>query len=144
MDSDLHGQDETTLAQRRALLDAARDAARRSTAPPAERTGALTVTRSGLRFPGTAVRLPTAAGLSICAEHVALCAARAATDDPVILIALWVPSAAGDHPCGHCLQVWHELARGAPLLFQRGDEEPRLVTLETLLPDAFSRFERGS
>ncbi len=126
------------------LLAEARRAARRACSPPREATGALAVTAEGARIPGTAVRLEIAAGLSICAEHAALCAARAAGDSPVQLLVLWIPAGAGAHPCGQCLQVWRELAPQAPMLFQRGDEEPRILELESLLPDAFSHFERGA
>ena len=128
----------------RELLAAAREAAGRALALPAERTGALAVTRGGARFPGAALRLPVAAGLSVCAEQVALWAARAAAAEPVVLLVLWIPAAAGDHPCGQCLQVWQELAPEAPLLLQRGDEQPRLLTLATLLPDGFWSFKRGA
>jgi len=133
-----------SAAHSAAYLAAAREAARRSTAPPREATGALAVTAGGATFAGTAVRLETAACLSICAEHAALCAARAATAAPVELLVLWVPPAAGAHPCGQCLQVWRELAADAPLLFQRGDEPARLLLLEGLLPDAFTHFEPGA
>jgi len=128
----------------RALLDAARETARRSVAPPAERTGAVALTRGGERFPGATVRLPTAAGLSVCAEQVALWAAHAATEDPVELLVVWLPAAAGDHPCGQCLQIWLELARDARLLMQRGDEAPRILSLAALMPDAFLHFKRGA
>lgn len=132
----------------RALLEEARAIAQRSWAPPSERSGALVVTRDGARYPGVAIRLRSAAGLSACAEQVALSAARGASTSPIETIALWVPQLAGDHPCGKCLQIWLELAPTAHFLLQRGDQKPRLLHLDEQLPDAFTRFdarlERGS
>ncbi|MCK4412466.1 MAG: hypothetical protein KAY32_02860 [Candidatus Eisenbacteria sp.] len=122
-------------------LRMARDHARRAAGPPRERTGAVAITADGKLFPGIAVRLETATGLSVCAEQIALCAARAATDATVVTLVLWVPAAAGAHPCGQCLQVWHELAPEAPLLLQRGTGTPQRFTIGELMPDAFVSFQ---
>jgi len=122
------------------LLAEARRNAARSVAPPGEQAGAVVVCEDGRHFAGAAMvlRVP---GLSVCAEQVALSAARAATEAPVAAIALWIPEAAPEHPCGKCLQVWKELAPQARFVFQRGDRPPRLLDLEALLPDAFEHFE---
>jgi cytidine deaminase len=127
--------------EEQALLAEARDLARRSVAPPREQAGALALTRDGQRFPGVAVRLTSAAPLSVCAVPAALCAARAATGEPVVEIALWVPGAAADQPCGLCLQVWRELAPTARVVMRCGDGAPRVLSLDRLLPDPFTHFD---
>jgi cytidine deaminase len=127
-------------AAEQAHLRAAQRHARRAPGPPRERTGAIAVTADGQSFAGIAVRLETATGLSVCAEQVALCAARAGTEAPVVALLLWVPGAAGRHPCGQCLQIWHELAPEAGLVLQRGDETPQRFELAELMPDAFVDF----
>ncbi len=133
---------DTDDAARRLLADA-RAVAHRSSALPTERAGAIAVTRDGSRFPGIAVSIRTSPGLSVCAEQVAISAARAATTSPVRQIALWVPAGAADHPCGRCLQVWQELAPEAEFHLQRGDEPPVRLDRQALLPDAFHEF-RGT
>ncbi len=122
-------------------IEEARVVAHRSRATPAESAGAIVVTRDGTRFPGVAVQLTAATGLSVCAEQVALSAARAASSEPIEEIALWIPAAAGQHPCGKCLQVWLELAPKARFRLQRGETAPSELSLRELLPDAFTTFE---
>lgn len=126
--------------QERAWLDAARATARRSIATPRESAGAIAVSGNGETFPGVAVQLPGSAGLSVCAEEVALCAARAAGATDITHLCLWVGPAAADHPCGACRQIWLELAPRARFLLQRGDAPPRLLSEAKLLPDPFSDF----
>ena len=77
-----------------AAIEEARMIAQRAAAPAAERSGAVAVTADGRRFPGITVRMRSAAGLSVCAERVAIYAARAATDAPIEELALWVPACA--------------------------------------------------
>jgi cytidine deaminase len=124
----------------RAHLAQARAVASRSQAPALARAGALAVTADGGTFPGIALQLPVAIGLSVCAEQVALCSARAGSDSPVVALYLWLPRAAGEHPCGRCLQVWRELAPACPALLQRDDDEPQWCELDALLPDAFTQY----
>ncbi|MBM3316369.1 MAG: hypothetical protein FJY75_00810 [Candidatus Eisenbacteria bacterium] len=121
-------------------IDEARAAARRARAPAAERCGALAVTADGGRHPGTTIRLAGAAGLSACAEQIALSAARAAGASPIARLYLWVPAAAGAHPCGRCLQLWRELAPQARCLLQRGDAPPTELDLAALLPEPFTSY----
>lgn len=123
-----------------AHLAAARSAASRAQAPPAARCGALALTRDGGRHLGVTIQLEGAPGLSVCAEQIALSAARAAGAEPVERLYLWVPALAAAHPCGRCLQVWHELAPGALGFLQRGDGEPEALLLERLLPDPFTSY----
>lgn len=131
---------DTTKPIDRNLLAEARTLARRSNAPGAERAAALAITADGERFPGVAIHLGAAAGLSACAEQVAICAARAASSAPIVTVVLWIPAAAGTHPCGRCLQTWLELARDARFVLQRGEAEPQDLDLLELLPDAFEDF----
>jgi cytidine deaminase len=126
--------------QEQSWLEDARALARRSLAPPRESAGALAVSTSGETFPGVAVQLTTTPGLSVCAEQVALCAARAAGADEISHLCLWIGPAAGDHPCGACRQVWLELAPRARWLLQRGDQPPQRLSLATLLPEPFEEF----
>lgn len=126
------------------LLAEVRAIARRSNAPGAERAAALAITTGGERYPGVAIHLGAAAGLSACAEQVAICAARAASSRPIETVVLWIPAAAGTHPCGRCLQIWLELARDARFILQRGEAEPQILALTQLLPDAFEDFRPPS
>ncbi|MCK4303477.1 MAG: cytidine deaminase [Candidatus Eisenbacteria sp.] len=128
----------------RSPMDEARSLAHRSKAPPAECAGAIAVTRDGSRFPGVAIALSSAAGLSVCAERVAMSSARSATSSPIEEIALWIPKSAGDHPCGICLQIWLELAPKARFLLQRGEGEIQELDLKQLLPDAFTSYDPSS
>jgi len=123
------------------LLRAARAAARRAAAPPAGRCGAIAATADGGRFPGATLVAADGAGPCACAERIAVWSARAATSAPVVRLALWVPAPAGHHPCGSCLQILRELAPGAQVLMQRGDDPPRRLDLEFLMPAAFLGFQ---
>lgn len=96
------------------LIGLAREAAARAYAPySAFRVGAAVQTESGV-FTGCNVE-NASYGLSICAERVALFAARAAGAKQMIRIAVSCPSAMPDTgaesrmPCGACLQVMAEL-----------------------------------
>jgi cytidine deaminase len=97
-------------------------------------------TADGGRYPGASHHPPDGAGVGACAERVAVWAARAATGAPIVCLALWIPAAAGHHPCGTCLQVLQELAPGARLVMQRGDGPARRLDLAELLPDAFVSY----
>lgn len=125
----------------RALLAEAGSLARRSVGPARERAGAIAVTRDGVSFPGVAVRISGSPALSVCAVPAALGAARAASSEPVTLIALWLPATASDQPCGLCLQIWRELAPAARFLLQREAGEPQVLALDKRLPDPFTHFE---
>jgi len=129
-------------AQDREWLATARRLAHRSLAPPARCAGALARTASG-GHAGVAIELDTVPGLSVCAEQVALSAARAAGEADIRALYLWLPAAAGAHPCGRCLQVWRELAPQAPLWRQRGDGQPECLILAELLPDPFGLDPAG-
>jgi cytidine deaminase len=132
---------ESLTAEEQLLLREARDAARRARATVAERTGAVALTADGERFPGAAQHFAAAAGLSACAERVAVWAARAAGAGEITCLALWMPAGAGAHPCGICLQVVRELAPGACLLVQRGDAPASRHEPDDLMPDAFEHFQ---
>ncbi len=122
------------------LLQAARATSYRAEVVTPDRCGAMAETADGGRYPGASLHPPDGAGASACAERVAVWTARAATAAPIIRLALWVPAGAGQHPCGTCLQVLQELAPGARLLMQRGDEPPRRLDLAELLPDSFVSY----
>ncbi len=122
------------------LLRAARRAAGRAQTPDGQRAGAAAETRDGQRFLGAAVGLPELAPLAVCAERVAVWAARAATEAPIERIAIWVEARSRAHPCGTCLQVLRELAPDARLWLQRGDRPAEEIDVESLLPDAFRTY----
>ncbi len=127
--------------QDQALLQEARALAQRSIGPAAQSAGAIAVTEDGARFPGVEIHLENSGTLSVCAEQVAMSAARASSRSSITTLALWIPPTARRHPCGPCRQIWLELAPGARFLLQRGDEAPVLLSPETLMPDAFTSFE---
>lgn len=122
------------------LLQAARATSSRAEVVAPDRCGAMAETADGRRYPGASHHPPTCSGVGACAERVAVWTARAATEAPIVCVALWVPAGAGHHPCGACLQVLQELAPGARLVMQRGDSTPRRLDLAELLPDAFVSY----
>lgn len=73
----------------------------------------------------------------LCAERVALVAARAAGLGTVRRLAVACAKAPGATPCGGCRQVLAELAPGAEVVIWRGTEAPEITTPEALLPGAF-------
>ena len=73
----------------------------------------------------------------LCAERVALVAARAAGLGPVRRLHLACVTAPGGTPCGGCRQLIAELAPDAEIVIGRGDAPPDVTTPLALLPGAF-------
>ncbi len=123
------------------LLQEARQRARSSSAPLGQQCAALARTRDGRTHPGLAVHVPGNPQLSVCAEQAAICAARAATAEPIDCIALWIAPNSPTRPTGSSRQIWLELAPHAPLIVQRGDAPPVRLLAGDSMPDAFVDFE---
>ena len=73
----------------------------------------------------------------LCAERVALVAARAAGLGAIRRVFVACAPAPGGTPCGGCRQVLAELAPGADVVLWAGDAPPERTTVEALLPGAF-------
>lgn len=74
----------------------------------------------------------------LCAERVALVAARAAGLGPLVRVAVACAPAPGGTPCGGCRQVLAELAPDAEVRIWNGADAPPIVTsVAGLLPGAF-------
>lgn len=73
----------------------------------------------------------------LCAERVALVAARAAGLGALRRVFVACAPAPGGTPCGGCRQVLAELAPGADVVLWTGDALPERTTVEALLPGAF-------
>ena len=123
------------------LLAAARELALSSASAREHQAGAIAQTSSGEQFPGVNVHLTLSPPLSVSAEQAAIYAARSGSDAPIDCIALWIAPRAVHRPSGLFRQIWVELAPKAPLLLQRGDEEPVRISPGESLPDAFLSFE---
>ncbi|MCL1918032.1 MAG: cytidine deaminase [Peptococcaceae bacterium] len=76
-------------------------------------------------------------GLSVCAERVALFTGVAQGErcPQALAVAVEAPDAA--FPCGACLQVMAEWARGLPIYLTNAQGEVQVTDLELLLPQAF-------
>lgn len=73
----------------------------------------------------------------LCAERVALVAARAAGLAAIRRVFVACAPAPGGTPCGGCRQVLAELAPGADVVLWTGDAAPERTTVGALLPGAF-------
>ena len=73
----------------------------------------------------------------LCAERVALVAARAAGIVDVRRVAIACAAAPGATPCGGCRQVLAELAPDAEIVLWSGTDAPLVTTVGVLLPGAF-------
>ena len=120
------------------LFDAAR-AARKGAYVPYSRfaVGVALRTASGKIFHGFNIE-NASYGLTMCAERVALFAARAAGEVGVTEFALIAAQAEPLAPCGACRQVMAELAPGATVWMGNLDGEVRQSTVAALLPNLFT------
>ena len=73
----------------------------------------------------------------LCAERVALVAARAAGLGPVRRLYVACARIPGGTPCGGCRQVIAELAPDCEVVIWRGADPPEVTTPDALLPGAF-------
>lgn len=117
-----------------AALDAARAAVVPASAFP---VGAVAVDAAGRAVRGANVEFASDWTRGLCAERVALVAARAAGIGPVVRLYVACTKAPGGSPCGACRQVISDLAPGATVVLWNGDAAPIVTTAEALLPGAF-------
>ena len=125
----------------RELVDAARAASRRASAPYSRyAVGAALRTRSGEIVGGCNVE-NASYGLSMCAERVAVFAAVArglvSGAAPIEALCVHAPSGTMPWPCGACRQVLHEFAPPALPVLVDGPGGLVRTTLGELLPHAF-------
>lgn len=122
---------------KRALLEAAREARQRAYAPYSNYpVGAALLTASGRVFTGVNVE-NAAYPATMCAERVALFKAVSEGERDFTAIAVVTPN--GGFPCGGCRQVMAEF--GLEMVVLVGDAEGRLLeqtSVRALLPGAFT------
>jgi cytidine deaminase len=130
----------STPADLRALLTAARRAARRAHAPYSGfHVGAALRTKRGAVFTGCNVE-NASYGLTICAERNAIFAAVAAEGPKmrIAAIAIVVDAVQAFPPCGACRQVIAEFAdAGAIVVWQPKRGAIQRATIAELLPHGF-------
>jgi cytidine deaminase len=124
-----------------AVMQAARDAAKRAYAPYSNfHVGAAILTGGGAIHPGANVE-NASYGLSICAERNAV--AMMATTDPedreIELVAVFSPNASPCFPCGACRQVLREFGC-KEVLVETGRGLQR-YTFDQILPNSFGPEE---
>lgn len=100
--------------------------------------GAALRTANGNLFLGCNVEI-SSYGLTMCAERVALFAARTAGTDEVEAVAVVGPGSGADPtpPCGACRQVLWDLAPEADVYLATPEGEVRVTTVAELLPEPF-------
>ena len=130
-----------TESQRNRLIQEAELAAHQAYAPYSRfHVGAAVLVASGKIYRGANIE-NASYGLTICAERVALAAAKVAGEEQIVAIALACvdapPGAPLEQklPCGACLQWIQELAPDAHI-FVSGEQ--RTFRLPDLLPHAFT------
>ena len=123
------------------LLPLARQASARAYSPySGVNVGAVVVGENNSRHLGCNVE-NASYGLTQCAERNALATAIAAGEQKGRMSALLVYATGFESltPCGACRQVMSELLAGDALIIScSDDQQPKLWTPDTLLPDPFS------
>jgi cytidine deaminase len=120
----------------KALIEAAMKARENAYAPySGYHVGAAALAGSGRIYTGCNVE-NTSYGLTVCAERVAIL--KAATEGEREIAALAVATESGATPCGACRQVLYEFGPTARVLLSGVDGTLRELTLDDLLPDAFT------
>lgn len=135
---DRQALDELDESTRR-LIEQARSVRDNAHAPYSGfKVGAAVRTGKGNLFLGCNVEI-SSYGLTMCAERVALFAARTAGPDEVEAVAVVGPGAAGEPtpPCGACRQVLWDLAPQAAVYLATPDGDVDVTTVADLLPEPF-------
>ena len=121
----------------RALLDAAREARKRSTAPYSNfEVGAAVQGGSGAVYTGSNVEV-SSYGLTICAERLAICVALHEGETDLTHIAIVADTEGAPGPCGACRQFMFDFAPEATVIMENLRGVQRTTTVQILLPDAF-------
>ena len=124
--------------------DPAQRAAQRAVVPASDfPVGAMLTDDAGRRMPGANVEDAIDWTRGLCAERVALVAARAAGFGPIQRVTVACLRAPGGTPCGGCRQVIAELAPDAEVVIWRGDQPSEVTTAKALLPGAFEGASLG-
>ena len=120
----------------KALIEAAQSARAHAYAPYSTyQVGAAVLGGSGRIYSGCNVE-NTSYGLTVCAERVAIL--KAISEGEREIVALLVASENGATPCGACRQVLFEFGPTARVLLSGADGTQKELTLDDLLPDAFT------
>jgi len=120
----------------KALIEAAQSARAHAYAPYSTyHVGAAVLGGSGRIYSGCNVE-NTSYGLTVCAERVAIW--KAISEGEREIVALLVASENGATPCGACRQVLFEFGPTARVLLSGADGTQKELTLDDLLPDAFT------
>jgi len=120
----------------KALIEAAQSARAHAYAPYSTyHVGAAVLGGSGRIYSGCNVE-NTSYGLTVCAERVAIL--KAISEGEREIVALLVASENGATPCGACRQVLFEFGPTARVLLSGADGTQKELTLDDLLPDAFT------
>jgi cytidine deaminase len=120
----------------KALIEAAQSARAHAYAPYSTyHVGAAVLGGSGRIYSGCNVE-NTSYGLTVCAERVAIL--KAISEGEREIAALAVASENGATPCGACRQVLFEFGPTARVLLSGADGTRKELTLDDLLPDAFT------
>lgn len=126
-------------ADQRKLVEVALRARERAHAPYSEFAVGAAVLDADLRFHHGANVEISSYGLTMCAERVALFAARAAGEATITAIAVVGPGLQGrpTPPCGACRQVIWDLGGDIPVLLSTLDGGIEVWRAGDLLPAAF-------
>jgi len=120
----------------KALIEAAQSARAHAYAPYSTyQVGAAVLGGSGRIYSGCNVE-NTSYGLTVCAERVAIL--KAISEGEREIVALLVATENGATPCGACRQVLFEFGPTARVLLSGADGTQKELTLDDLLPDAFT------
>ena len=120
----------------RALAEVANEARQAAYAPySGYHVGAAALGGTGRIYSGCNVE-NSSYGLSVCAERVAIL--KAISEGEREIAALAVATENGATPCGACRQVLHEFGPTARILLSGADGTLTELTLDDLLPNAFT------
>lgn len=120
------------------LVASAREARRHAYAPYSGfAVGAAVLTGSGRVFSGCNVE-NASYGATLCAERVAAAQAVASGERQILAVAVVSDAPQPTPPCGICRQTLAEFGPRMWVLMDNGRDR-RKVTLDELLPDAFTR-----
>ncbi len=120
------------------LIAAAKSAAQQAYAPYSHyRVGAAVLTVEGCIFQGCNVE-NASYGLTICAERVAIFAARCGGSSAFQAVAVYAPQLPPPMPCGACRQVMAEGGNHPLVIIVSADGTIQEFQLGDLLPYSFS------
>ena len=119
------------------LLQQAKDIASKAYAPYSKfKVGAALLADNGSVFTGCNVE-NASYGLSLCAERSAMSAMIADGHRKFEAIAIYAESGTDCYPCGACRQWLYEFGKDALVIVEDKDHNPKIHTVQELLPNAF-------